>query len=178
MRQTWENSKKPTFGPILACLAQIWALEIFSLVLPLLDCFILNWSVNAVTGDSTGTWIFTITDTKLNVPLVTLTTQDNTNLLQQLKSRFKYRINWNKYQSKVSKQCQAGKRIFVLSIKHITDRTARTGYCSLKVEIKDYNIIIDGRNLFDQPLKNDVRTIKTFEKLLLVKEIITRLALY
>ena len=40
-----------------------------------------------------------ITDTKLNVPVVTLSTQDNTKLLQQLESGFKRTINWNKYQS-------------------------------------------------------------------------------
>ena len=43
-----------------------------------------------------------ITDTKLYVPIVTLSTQDNAKLLEQLKSGFKRTINWNKYQSKVS----------------------------------------------------------------------------
>ena len=41
-----------------------------------------------------------MTDTKLFVPVVTLSTQDNAKLLQQLKSGFKRTINWNKYQSK------------------------------------------------------------------------------
>ena len=45
---------------------------------------------------------FKMTDTKLYVPVVTLPTQDNPKLLQQLKSGFKRTINWNKYQSKVS----------------------------------------------------------------------------
>ena len=43
---------------------------------------------------------FTITDTKLYVPVVTLSTQENAKLLQQLKSGFKRVINWNKYLSK------------------------------------------------------------------------------
>ena len=42
---------------------------------------------------------FAITDTKRYVPVVTLSTQDNAKLLQQLKSGFKRTINWNKYQS-------------------------------------------------------------------------------
>ena len=42
---------------------------------------------------------FAITDTKLYVPVVTLSTQDNAKLLQQLKPGFKRTINWNKYQS-------------------------------------------------------------------------------
>ena len=45
---------------------------------------------------------FAIADTKLYVPVVTLSTQDNAKLLQKLKSGFKRTINWNKYQSKVS----------------------------------------------------------------------------
>ena len=45
-----------------------------------------------------------ITDTKLYVPVVTLSTQDNAKLLEQLKSGFKRTINWNKYQPKVSVQ--------------------------------------------------------------------------
>ena len=49
--------------------------------------------------NSTGEGRFTITDTKLYVPVVTLSTQDNTKLLQQLKSGFKRTINWNKHQS-------------------------------------------------------------------------------
>ena len=45
---------------------------------------------------------FSINDTKLYVPVVTLSTQDNAKLLEQLKSGFKRTINWNKYQSKIS----------------------------------------------------------------------------
>ena len=41
--------------------------------------------------------ILTITDTIVYVPLLTLSTQDNGKLLQQLKSGFKRTINWNKY---------------------------------------------------------------------------------
>ena len=49
---------------------------------------------------------FAITDRKLYVLVVTLSTQDNTKLLQQLKSGFKHTINWKKYQSKASTQEQ------------------------------------------------------------------------
>ena len=44
---------------------------------------------------------FQITETKLYVPVVTLSTQGNAKLLQQLKSGFKRTINWNKYESSV-----------------------------------------------------------------------------
>ena len=41
---------------------------------------------------------FSITDTKLYVTVVTLSTHGNAKLLEQLKSGFKRTINWNKYQ--------------------------------------------------------------------------------
>ena len=45
---------------------------------------------------------FTITDTKIYVPVVTLSTQDNVKLLEQLKPGFKRTISWNKYDPKVT----------------------------------------------------------------------------
>ena len=56
----------------------------------------------AVATNASAQATFSITDTKLNVPFVTLSTQDNTKLLEQLKSAFKKTINRNKYQSKIS----------------------------------------------------------------------------
>ena len=60
--------------------------------MPLINCetnLILTWSANCViTDDPIANQIstFTITDTKLYVPVVTLSTEDNEKLLQQLKS--------------------------------------------------------------------------------------------
>ena len=47
---------------------------------------------------------FKITDTKLYVPVVTLSSKDDRKLLQQLKTGFKRTIKWNKYWSEMSKQ--------------------------------------------------------------------------
>ena len=49
---------------------------------------------------------FAITDTKVYVPVVNLSAQDNEKLLQQLKTVFKRTINWNKYQSEPTIQTQ------------------------------------------------------------------------
>ena len=64
---------------------------------------ILTWSrdirgleVCAITN-STGAGKFAVTETKLYVLVVTLSTQDNAKVLQQLKSGFKRTTNWNKY---------------------------------------------------------------------------------
>ena len=72
----------------------------------LINCeinLILTWSKNCVivsTNVTNQNATFEITDTKLHVPVVTLSTQDNSKLLQQLKSGFKRVINWNNYLSK------------------------------------------------------------------------------
>ena len=60
--------------------------------------FFWTWSSTCVITNSTAKERFTITDTKLFAPVITLSTQDNTILLQQLKPGFSRTINWNQYQ--------------------------------------------------------------------------------
>ena len=72
-----------------------------TLEMPRINCevnLILTWSRDCVITNSTGERKFSITETKLYVPVVTLSTRDNTKLLQQLKSSFKRTIIWNKYE--------------------------------------------------------------------------------
>ena len=72
--------------------------------MPLINCEInLDLILTNVAAQATT---FSITDTKLFVPVVTLSTQDNAKVLEQLKSSFKRTINWKKYQSKVSTERQ------------------------------------------------------------------------
>ena len=62
----------------------------------LINCeinLILTWTEDCVISSATGATKLKITDTKLYVPVVTLPTQDNAKLLQQLKSGFKRTIN-------------------------------------------------------------------------------------
>ena len=80
-----------------------------TLKMPLVNCeinLILTWSEDCVISSTTGEKKFKITDTKIYVPVVTLSVQDNAKLLQQLKSDFKRTISWNKYQTKVSTEGQ------------------------------------------------------------------------
>ena len=102
--------------------------------MPLINCevnLILTWSSTCVLTNSTGAEIFAIRETKLYVPVVTLSTQDNAKLLQQIKSGFKRTSNWSKYQSdpKTYKQnkylnhlvdpsFQGVNRLFVLSFEN------------------------------------------------------------
>ena len=74
-----------------------------TLEMPLINCevnLILTWSSTCVliaSNNPNQNATFAMTDTKLYVPVVTLSTQENTKFLQQLKSGFKRVINWNKY---------------------------------------------------------------------------------
>ena len=131
----------------------------------------LTWSSTCVITNSTGEGRFTITDTKISVPVITLSIQGNAKLLQQLKSGFKRTINWNKYQSDpktyaqsrylnhlVNPSFQGVNRLFVLSFENEGDRASHSNYYLTKVEIKDYNVIIDSKNFSDQPINSDLKT--------------------
>ena len=68
---------------------------------------ILTWSKNCVIASYTTAnkeTTFAIRDSKLYVPVVTLSAQDNAKQLEQLKPGFKRTIYWNKYQPNVSVQ--------------------------------------------------------------------------
>ena len=146
-----------------------------TLEMPLINCevnLILTWSSTCVIASviiANQAATFAITDTKLYVPVVILSTQENTKFLQQLKSGFKRVINWNKYFSKpellaqnpilnhlVEPSFQGINRLFVLAFENDNDRTSDEEYYLPTVEIKDYNIVINGENFFDQPIKNKV----------------------
>ena len=152
----------------LAYLSVLWR----SLELPLINCevnFILTWSANCVivsTNVTNQNVTFLITDTKLYVPVVTLSQPDNAKLLQQPKSGFKRVINWNKYLSKpkllaqkpnlnhlVQPSFQGVNKLFVLAFENDTQRTVAKDYYLPKVEIKDCNVMINRENFFDQSIK-------------------------
>ena len=47
---------------------------------------------------------------------------------------------------------------FLYSFENENNRTSHSTYYLLKVEIKDYSVMIDGKNFFDQPIKSDLKT--------------------
>ena len=155
-----------------------------SLEMPLINCevnLILTWSSTCIlfaTNILNQNATFAITDAKLYVPVVTLSTQENTKFLQQLKSGFKRVINWNKYLSKpellaqnpnlnhlIEPIFQGVNRLFVLAFGNDDYRTSDDQYYLPTVEIKDYNIMINGENLFDQPIKNNKVTYENIRKI-------------
>ena len=145
-----------------------------TLEMPLINCevnLILIWSKDCVITNSTGAGKFAITETKLYVPVVTLSTNDNDKLLQQLKLVFKKTISWNKYESSIktfaqntylnyliNPSFQGVYRLFVLFFENENDRTSHSIYYLPKVEIKDYNVMIDGKTFFDQLINSMSKT--------------------
>ena len=104
--------------------------------------------INALTNATLKT-----ADTKLDVPVVTLSTKDDNNFLEQLKSGFKRTIKWNKYRSEMINQTKTNhlnhlidptftkvNRLFVLSFENEEDRTSFSKYYVPKVEIKHFNV--------------------------------------
>ena len=121
---------------------------------------ILTWSKNCGISSLTAE-TFVITDTKLYVSVVTSSTENNIKLLKELESGFKRAISRNKYQSNpqiqnryfpylIDPSFQVVNRPLVFPFETRTDRTVHTRYYIPKVDIKVYNVIIDGKNFFDQ----------------------------
>ena len=152
--------------------------------MPLINCeveLILDWSANCIiTSISVANQVptFTITETNLYVPVVTLSTQDNSKLLPQLKNGFKRTITWNKYLAKpellaqnanlnylIEPSFQGVNRPFVLAFKDNAQRICNKKYHLPHLEIKDYNVMIDEKNFFDQPIKDDKVTYDNIRKI-------------
>ena len=118
---------------------------------------------------------FQITDTQLHVPVVTLSKENHKKLLEQLKSGFKRVVKQNKYTSQITIQPHNNNilnylidptftkvnKLFVLSFERIEENNVKkdrrdsfSHYYVSNVEIKDFNVIIDGKSFFDLPVKN------------------------
>ena len=85
---------------------------------------------------------------------------------------------WSKYLAKpellawnqnlnylIEPRFQGINRLFILAFENDTQRTSNKRYYIQNVEIKDYNVMIDGKNVFDQPVKNDKVTYENIRKI-------------
>ena len=121
----------------------------------------------AVYGDSPESATFKIKDCKLYVPVVSLSAENDNKRLQQLKTGFKRTIKWNKYRSEMPNQTKNNNlnylfdptftnvnRLIVLTFENEDDRTSFSKYYLPKVEIKDFNVLIDGKPFFEIHGKN------------------------
>ena len=128
-----------------------------TLGMPLINCeinLILTWSANCVISNAAANQATTFAIT--NIPVVTLSTNDNGKLLQKLKLGFKPTVNWNKYQSKATTQnapnqyfdylidpsFQGVNRLFVLAFNAIDNRIGCSRYYLPTTKVEDYNVMI------------------------------------
>ena len=118
---------------------------------------------NAPTGAT-----LSITDCKLCVPAVTLSKDDKTKLLTNLKSGFKREIIWNKYRSQTTIEAINNNlnilidptftnvnKLFVLAYQNVDDRQPFYQFYLPRVMVKDFNVIIDKLAFFDLPIKTE-----------------------
>ena len=142
------NEKDAEIMVPLKYLSNFWR----TLEMPLINCevsLVLTWSTTCVITNSTGEGKFKITDTNLYVPVVTLPTQDNAKILEQLKSGFKRVINWSKYLSRpellkqnpilnylIEPSFPGVNRLFVLAFENDAPRKIHSGYYLPNVEIR------------------------------------------
>ena len=154
-----------------------------SLEMPLINCKVelsLKWYENCILSSAGTAATFTITDTKLYVPVVTLLIEDNAKLTKLLSEGFKRLVYWNKYKvipNKIYNQnnyirefldssYQGVKRLFILAYDNTGDNPVTANshrrYFLPRIKIENYNIEIDGRNFYDQPI-NDL--IKQYDEI-------------
>ena len=138
-------------------------------------------TVRAVQGDNAAIAAPTglelkIKNTKLYVPVVSLSKENDIKLLEQLKSVFKRTIKWNKCRSEMTTQPQNSNlnylidptftnvnRLFVLSFSRNNNTNSRDSFSHYyvpNVEIKDFNVLIDGKSFFHLPVKNEKEAYK------------------
>ena len=128
---------------------------------------------------------FKITNNKLYVPFVTFSSKDKVKLVKPLAKGFKRPVYWNEYQKKkearkldnnnltrfpLDASFQVVRRSFLLAFNNTTvtipnnpinnDNNLKetvTKYFLLGVNITNYNVLIDGRNFYDQPINDLVK---------------------
>ena len=137
---------------------------------------------------------FKITNTKLYVPIVTLSSKNNAKLVKLLEDWFNRPVYWNEYQTKIETRnldnnnltrfpldasFQGVRRLFVLAfnntdatipnnpINNTANKVKRNSdrkYFLPRVNITNYNVLIDGRNFYDQPINDLVKQYDEIRK--------------
>ena len=152
----------------------------------LINCkveFSLTLNENCILTSLAGNSTFTITDTKLYVPVVTLSIEDHAKLTKLLSKGFKRSVYWNKYKVITNKtynqnnyirellgaSYQGVKRLFILAYDNTGDNPVTVNshrkYFLPRVKIENYNIEINGRNFYDQPINDAIKQYDEIRKI-------------
>ena len=154
-----------------------------SLEMPLINCKIklnLTWKKECVLSNQAGAAVFIINDTKMYVPVVTLSKEDNKDFIEQQNKGFQRSIYWNEYNTKeINKNADANvfkyinldpsfqgvNRLFVMAYNRANGQPTRNGqqkYYLPRIDLEKCNVIIDGRNFYDNPIESDIEKYREF----------------
>ena len=161
-----------------------------SLEMPLINCKIilnLTWKKKCVLSTGAGNAVFIINDTKMYVPVVTLSKEDNKDFIEQQNKGFQRCIYWNEYKTKeINENADANvfkyinfepsfqgvNRLFVMAYNRVDGQPTRNGqqkYYLPRIDLEKYNVIIDGRNFYDNPIESDIEKYRELKKLMIRK---------
>ena len=161
-----------------------------SLEMPLINCKIklnLTWKKECVLPTDDGNAVFIINDTKICVPFVTLSKEDNKDFTEQKNKGFQRSIYWNEYKTKqinenadanvfkyinLDPSFQGVNRLFVMAYNRANDQPTRNGqqkYYLPRIDLEKYNVIIDRRNFYDNPIKSDIEKYRELTKVMIGK---------
>ena len=161
-----------------------------SLEMPLINCKIklnLTWKKECVLSTDDGNAVFIINDTKMYVPVVTLSKEDNKDFTEQPNKGFQRSIYWNEYKTKeinenadanvfkyinLDPSFQGVNRLFVMAYSRANNQPTRNGqqkYYLPGIDLEKYNIIIDGRSFYDNPIESDIEKYRELKKVMIGK---------
>ena len=161
-----------------------------SLKMALINCKIklnLTWKKECVLSTDAGNVVFIINDTKMYVPVVTLSKEDNKDFIEQQNKGFLKSIYWNEYKTKeinenadanvfkyinLDPSFQGVNRLFIMEYSRVNNQPTRNGqqkYYLPRIDLEKYNVIIDGRNFYDNPIESDIEKYRELKKVLIGK---------
>ena len=161
-----------------------------SLEMPLISCKIklnLTWKKECVLSTDAGDAVFIINDTKMYVQVVTLSKEDNKDFIEQQNKGFQRSIYWNKYKTKeinenadanvfkyinLDPSFQGVNRLFVMAYNRANGQPTRNGqqkYYLPRIHLEKYNVIIDGRNFYNNPIESDIEKYRELKRVMLEK---------
>ena len=164
-----------------------------SLETPLINCKIklnLTWKKECVLSTDAANAVFSINDTKLYVPVVTLSKEDNKDFIEQQNKGFQRSIYWKEYKTKekdenadannantvryinLDPSFQGANRLFLMAYDRAVGQATRNGqrkYYLPRIDLKKYNVIIDGRNFYDNPIESDIGKYRELKKVMIGK---------
>ena len=161
-----------------------------SLEMPLINCKIklnLTWKKECALSTDAGEAVFIINDTKLDVPVVTLSKEDNKDFIEQQNKGFQRSIYWNEYKTKeinedadanvfkyinLDPSFQGVNRLFAMAYNRVDgqpNRDNRQKYYLPRISLNKYNVITDGGNFYDKPIKSDIEKYRELKKVMIGK---------